>query len=91
MIINILDIFIIMKGQLNPPLQIGDRIICYHMEGEVHAPIGIKGTVTRISKDPFESDSDEEIISVDWDNGSTLSLLSTTDAWKKIQSQKEGK
>jgi hypothetical protein len=47
--------------------------------------------VTRISQDPFESDSDEEIISVDWDNGSTLSLLSTTDAWKKIQSQKEGK
>jgi len=30
-------------------------------------------------------DGDEEIISVDWDNGSTLSLLSTTDAWKKIQ------
>lgn len=77
-----------MKGQLNPPLQIGDRIICYHMEGEVHAPIGIKGTVTRISEDPFESDSDEEIISVDWDNGSTLSLLSTTDAWKKVPQEK---
>jgi hypothetical protein len=54
------------------------------MEGEVHAPIGIKGTVTRISKDPFELDSNEEIIGVDWDNGSTLSLLTTTDAWKKI-------
>lgn len=52
------------------------------MEGEVQAPIGIKGTVTRISKDPFEMDGDEEIISVDWDNGSTLSLLSTTDVEK---------
>jgi hypothetical protein len=73
-----------MKGQLNPPLQIGDRIVCYHMDSEVHAPIGIKGTVTRFSKDPFEPDSNEKIISVDWDNGSTLPLLTTTDAWKKI-------
>jgi hypothetical protein len=38
--------------------------------------------VTKITRDPFEPDS--EIISVKWDNGSSLSLLTQTDAWKKI-------
>jgi len=66
---------------MNPKVKIGDRIICYHMEGELGVPPGTKGTVTKIGRDPFESQG-EEIISVDWDNGSRLSLLSTTDYWK---------
>ena len=88
MIINILLIFIVMKGTLNPPLKVGDKIICYHMEGELGVPPGTSGQVTDIARDPFEFDSDEQIISVDWDNGSKLSLISSTDAWKKIPSEK---
>jgi hypothetical protein len=55
------------------------------MEGETTVTPGTKGVVTAISRDPFESaDADEKIISVDWDNGSHLALISSTDAWKKI-------
>lgn len=73
-----------MKGQLNPPVKPGDKIICYHMDGETGVPAGTKGTVITVSRDPFETDSDGKIIGVNWENGSKLSLLSTTDAWKKI-------
>jgi hypothetical protein len=54
------------------------------MEGETGISPGTKGTVVKISKDPFEYDSDEKIVSVEWDNGSTLALITSTDAWKKI-------
>jgi hypothetical protein len=84
MIINILLIFIVMKGTLNPQLKVGDKIICYHMEGELGVPPGTSGKVTSITKDPFEFDSDEQIIGVEWENGSKLSMISSTDAWKKI-------
>jgi hypothetical protein len=74
---------------LNPELKIDDRIICFAMEDEVSVPPGTKGTVTKVQRDPFEKD--EKIISVRWDNGSTLSLLSSVDKWKlvkqKIQEQ----
>ena len=73
-----------MKGQLNPPVKPGDKIICYHMDGETGVPAGTKGTVVTVTRDPFETDSDGKIIGVDWENGSKLSLLSTTDAWKKV-------
>ena len=73
-----------MKGELNPKLKKGDKIICYHMDGETGVPPGTKGTVMRISRDPFESKGDELIIEVNWDNGSTLALVSVTDAWKKV-------
>ena len=88
MIINILLIFIVMKGTLNPPLKVGDKIICYHMEGELGVPPGTSGQVTGVARDPFEFDSDEQIINVDWDNGNKLSLISSTDAWKKVPSEK---
>lgn len=74
---------------INPEVKEGDRIVCYSMEDEISVPPGTKGTVTKISNDPFEND--ELIISVKWDNGSTLSLLSAIDKWKlvkqKIQEQ----
>jgi len=70
-----------MKGKLNPELKVGNRIMCLHMEGETGVPPGTLGTVRRISRDPFES-PDENIINVNWDNGSTLALISSTDAWK---------
>jgi hypothetical protein len=43
---------------------------------------GTKGTVEKIIRDPFEDDN--LIIHVKWDNGSTLSLLSKYDYWKKV-------
>jgi hypothetical protein len=66
---------------INPEVKKGDRIICYHMESELSVPPGTKGTVLRVSRDPFES-NDEKIVEVKWDNGSRLSLLSSQDIWK---------
>jgi len=70
-------------NSLNPKLSIGDKIILLHMDGETSVPMGSIGKVTEISIDPFEEDS--EIISVSWDNGSHLALISSTDAWKKVR------
>ena len=83
-----LIIFISMKGQLNPPLKVGDNIMCFHMEHETSVPPGTKGVVTKIQRDPFEPNDDDVIISVNWENGSKLSLVSTTDAWKKISEKR---
>jgi hypothetical protein len=70
------------KKELNPKLVKGDRIMCLHMDGETGVPMGTTGTVRSVTKDPFEPDS--EIINVNWDNGSTLGLLSVTDRWVKV-------
>lgn len=67
---------------LNPKLNKGDRVLLLHMEGEMVSP-GTKGVVRSITKDPFEKD--EVIYNVTWDDGGNLSLLSATDAWKKIE------
>jgi hypothetical protein len=77
-----------MKGQLNPPLKVGDNIMCFHMEHETTVPPGTKGVVTKVQRDPFEQNDDDVIISVDWENGSKLSLVSVTDAWKKISEER---
>lgn len=74
------------KSNLNPELKIGDRIVLYHMDSESSVSPGDEGTVTNIAQDPFES-SDAKIISVKWDNGSTLALLSVCDVWKKVESE----
>jgi hypothetical protein len=67
---------------INPELQVDDRVMLLHMEGEMMSP-GSKGTVIKVSRDPFEKDG--VIYSVRWEDGSQLSLLSVTDAWKKIE------
>lgn len=74
-----------MKGEINPELKVGDRIILYHMEGETTVPPGSEGVVSKIGRDPF--DKDAQIINVKWDNGSQLALLSTSDFWKKNTSK----
>jgi hypothetical protein len=71
---------------INPELQKGDKVILLHMEGEMMSP-GSKGTLINVSRDPFEKEG--MIYNVKWDEGSTLSLLSVTDAWKKIESIQE--
>jgi hypothetical protein len=77
-----------MKGQLNSPLKVGDNIMCFHMEHETSVPPGTKGVVTKVQRDPFEPNEDDVIISVNWENGSKLSLVSATDAWKKISEER---
>lgn len=67
---------------INPVLQVDDKVMLLHMEGEMMSP-GSKGTVIKVSRDPFEKDG--VIYSVRWEDGSQLSLLSVTDAWKKLE------
>ena len=69
-------------------LNVGDRIMVYHMEGELSVPAGTTGTVKKIGRDPFEPEG-ESIIEVNWDNGSNLSLLSSTDVWKIIEDESQ--
>jgi hypothetical protein len=72
-----------MKGPLNPDLQVGDIIMLLHMEGETSVTPGTVGVVKKITRDPFENE-DEKIITVKWENGSTLNLITSTDAWKIV-------
>jgi len=61
----------------NPNVKEGDRIVCIQMQGESDTvPVGTKGTVQRIVKTPFGDQ-----IEVNWENGSTLSLLMDEDVW----------
>jgi hypothetical protein len=69
----------------NPVLKVGDRIKLLHMDGETSISPLTKGTVKDIQKDPFEDG--EYIVSVTWDSGSTLSLLSGHDVYKKISQE----
>jgi len=75
-----------MKGTLNTELKVGDKVMCYHMEGEIGVLPGTIGRVTDITRDLFEPNEDEKIISVEWENGSNLALISSTDSWKKLSS-----
>lgn len=61
----------------NPKVKIGDRVVCIQMQDDnVNVPVGTKGTVQKISKDPWGTQ-----IEVKWDNGSTLPLLDDVDVW----------
>ena len=70
------------KRELNPELGKCDTVMCLHMDGETGVPMGVKGVVTKIGRDPFEEDG--KIIEVNWDNGSRLALISVTDSWVKV-------
>lgn len=74
-----------MKSELNPKLVVGDKVVCYHMDGETSVPPGTVGVVKKINKDPFEEDG--QLIEVLWENGSRLALVSTVDAWKKVKEE----
>jgi hypothetical protein len=76
-----------MKKGLNPVLDIGNEVVCYHMEGELAVPPGTKGKVTKITKDPIVPDS--LMYNVDWENGQKLPLLSDVDTWKVIEKKIE--
>lgn len=68
---------------INPEVKPGDRIVLWQMEDEISVPAGTKGTVKKVQTDPFDKDS--LIINVDWDNGSSLALLSGVDKWKLVK------
>jgi hypothetical protein len=70
---------------MNSNINVGDKVMCLYMAGETSVPAGTKGTVTRIIKDPFDKDPDSKIIEVNWDNGSRLSLVTSTDGFKKVK------
>jgi hypothetical protein len=69
-----------MKNTKNPELNIGDRIVLYHMEDKHGIDSGMQGVVTDITIDPF--DNENKIIGVNWDDGSKLNILSKYDVWK---------
>lgn len=61
--------------EINPKLKVGDTVVLLYMKNETMAP-GMKGTVQHIA-----NVFGEDIISVDWENGRNLNLLSNEDAW----------
>jgi hypothetical protein len=67
---------------VNPKVKEGDRVMLLYMKDEIDVPMGTQGRVTNVTRDPFEPEGD--IIQVKWDNGSNLSVLSTTDIYKKV-------
>ena len=80
-------IFIIKKiiMKMNPELEVGDRVVLLGMSGE-DLSAGIKGTVTRKS---FVIDQIQ--YSVDWDNGSKLSLLADEDKYISLKDLEDKK
>lgn len=66
----------------NPKLEVGDEVVLLHMDNEAMMP-GLVGKVLSIGPDPFERGN--YIIEVQWENGSSLSLLSGHDVWGKYQ------
>jgi hypothetical protein len=74
---------------INPKLNIGDRVVLLHMDGEMSVSPGEQGTVTSVSK-VFGDDQ----YNVSWDGGSKLALISSADLWdipkeKKVKSIEE--
>lgn len=71
-----LIIFIIKKKMINPELQVGDKVVCLHMDGESSISPGTKGVVKSITKVFGDIQ-----YGVDWENGSKLDLITSVDAW----------
>jgi hypothetical protein len=72
------------KLNYNPELVVGDRVICISMDDE-YAPVymGTAGIVRNVNV--IFGDTQ---YSVDWDNGSKLSLISGIDKWVKEEDMK---
>ena len=72
---------------MNPELKEGDKIVLVYMKDEQGMTPGTKGVVTRVTEDPFEKG--EQLISVDWENGRSLSIVSSEDLWMMDSEDKE--
>ena len=64
---------------MNPKVKEGDKIVLVYMKDEQGMTPGTKGIVTRVQEDPFEKG--DLLISVDWENGRSLSIVSAEDLW----------
>ena len=73
-----------MSKDINPKLEIGDRVVLISME-DPYSPVtaGNKGTVIGVGHDPW---STEPLYYVKWDNGRTLNLVGDEDVWMKDES-----
>lgn len=71
---------------INPELQIGDKVICLHMDGESSIMPGTKGVVYRITKVFGDTQ-----YGVEWENGSRLDLISSVDAWDSEENYEKRK
>jgi len=61
-------------------VQIGDRVRCLYMPDDPDPiPAGSTGTVTKVTNGPLAQ------VSVDWDNGRSLSLVPGTDQFEVIK------
>lgn len=69
---------------INPKLEPGDRVKLLHMSNESSVLPGTWGTVTRAYR-IFGSDQYD----VQWDNGSTLSLIEGEDMWDTKERKKK--
>lgn len=69
---------------INPKLEPGDRVILLHMSNETSVLPGTWGTVKRAYR-IFGSDQYD----VQWDNGSTLSLIEGEDMWDNKERKKK--
>lgn len=63
---------------INPELEVGDIVRVLYMDGETSVPPGTLGKVMAKSR-LFGDDQ----YTVKWENGSTLNLISSVDAWDK--------
>jgi len=72
---------------MNPEVKEGDKIVLVYMKDEQGMTPGTKGVVTRVTNDPFEED--DLLISVDWENGRNLSIVSAEDMWMLDSEEKE--
>jgi len=69
---------------INPKLKPGDRVVLLHMGGETSVLPGTWGTVKK-AYELFGTDQYD----VQWDNGSTLSLIGDEDMWDNKERKKK--
>jgi hypothetical protein len=69
---------------INPKLNVGDRVVLLHMDGETSVSPGEQGTVIAHSE-VFGDDQ----YTVSWDSGSKLALISSVDLWDTPKDKKK--
>ena len=69
---------------INPKLNVGDRVVLLHMDGETSVSPGEQGTVIAHSE-VFGDDQ----YTVSWDGGSKLALISSVDLWDTPKDKKK--
>ena len=69
---------------INPKLKPGERVVLLHMNDETSVLPGTWGTVKRVYE-LFGTDQYD----VEWDNGSTLSLIGDEDMWDNKERKKK--